>query len=211
MSGPTWALLGLELDAPCLTPAARQAGFTNEGGFGGRYRFLKSIMGLWMIQSVRHELGDRFSYPQLCAMADEAGAFPGRVDVNDGAFFAPDSMIEAVRSACRSSGQPVPRTPGELAAVIYRSLADAYARALDEIEALTGRKISAVRIVGGGANADYLNALTAAASGRTVLAGPSEATAIGNLAVQMLGHGVFRDGEEARACIRRSFPVQAFP
>ena len=184
--------------------------FTNEGGWGGRYRFLRNIMGLWMIQCVRREYGERYSFAQLCDMADAAGDFPSRVDVNDGAFFAPESMIAALRDACAASGQPVPDTPGEIAAVVYHSLADAYARALDELEELTGRTLRAVRIVGGGANADYLDRLTAAVSGRTVLAGPTEATAIGNLALQMLGRGVFSSEEEARACIRRSFPAKQF-
>ena len=167
-------------------------------------------MGLWMIQSVRHEHNDAYSFAQLCQMAEECSDFPSRVDVNDSRFLAPESMTGAIQDYCRQSGQPVPETPGELATVIYQSLASCYGEVAGEIEAITGKKYTKIHIVGGGSNADYLNALTAKASGRTVYAGPTEATAIGNIVAQMLKSREFSSLEEARSCIFDSFGVKTF-
>ena len=202
--------MGTELKAPLISPETELSGITNEGGAENKICFLKNIMGLWMIQSVRRELGKRYSYAELCAMAEENREFPSRVDVNDGRFLAPDNMTEEIRAACREQGMPEPETPGELACVIYRSLADCYAKTAGEIETLTGKRYDCIYIVGGGSNADYLNRLTAEAAGKTVYAGPGEATAIGNLCVQMLSAEVFRTVEEARECVFHSFPIEKY-
>lgn len=167
-------------------------------------------MGLWMIQSVRHEYGDAYSFAQLCEMAAECGSFPSRVDVNDGRFLAPESMREAVCAVCRESGQEEPKTPGEMAAVIYQNLAESYGETVKEIEDITGKHYDSIHIVGGGANADYLNRLTAERTGRTVHSGPTEATAIGNLTVQMLKNGEYGSLEEARKAIFDSFEIKTF-
>ena len=210
ISSGTWSLLGVELENAICNEQSREANFTNEGGYGYKYRFLKNIMGLWMIQSVRNEMNKAYSFAQLCAMAEKVKDFPSRVDVDEHRFFAPDSMIEEIRNACRESGQPVPETPGELATVVYQSLADCYKKSLRNLEIMTGKTYPAVNIVGGGANADYLNQLTANATGKTVYAGPTEATAIGNIVCQMLACGDLPSVAEARACIFDSFAVKTF-
>ena len=186
------------------------ANFTNEGGYAYRYRYLKNIMGLWMIQSVRRELPEHYSFSELCGLARESQAFPSRVDVNADVFLAPESMIEAIQRECAQTMQPVPQTPGELAAVIYQSLAESYAAAIKELEQLTDTHYEEIHIVGGGSNAEYLNELTAEKSGLRVLAGPAEATAIGNLAAQMIAAGGFADYREARACILKSCEVKSY-
>ena len=168
-------------------------------------------MGLWMIQSARREwreAGEEYGYDRLCELAREADDFPSRVPVEDTRFLAPESMIAEVQAACRESGQPVPHTVAEISAVIYRSLAAGYREALTEIEKNTGRHFDALCIVGGGSKAGYLNELTARETGRRVLAGPGEATAIGTLAVQMISTGALTGLRNARRVIRASFGVE---
>ena len=167
-------------------------------------------MGLWMIQSARHEWNDAYSFARLCDMAQEESAFPSRVDVNDDAFLAPESMLQAIRESCEKKGCAVPETVGQTAAVIYQSLAESYAQTVAEIEELTGRHFPAINIVGGGSNAAYLNQLTADKSGRCVYAGPGEATAIGNITAQMLKAGEFKTIEEARTTIHESFGIKIY-
>ncbi len=211
ISSGTWSLFGTELRESVATREALEAGFTNEGGYEGRYRFLKNIMGLWMIQSARREWkaeGKSYSFAELCEEAAKADDFPSRVRVEDNRFLAPAGMIAEVQAACRESGQPVPETVGEVSAVIYHSLADCYARALAQMESITGQHFAELCIVGGGSQADYLNELTAKATGRVVLAGPSEATAIGNLAVQMIAAGEVKDLLAARRLVKSSFAVK---
>ena len=191
-----------------ISPDTEAGNYTNEGGYDYRFRFLKNIMGLWMIQQVRHDLKDAYSFAQLCEMAEEAKDFPTRVDVQDVLFLAPDSMIGAIKEYAAWSKQPVPQTVGEIATVVYQSLAECYADTVLEIETITGRHYDAVNIVGGGSKAGYLNKLTAEKSGRKVLAGPGEATAIGNLTAQMISAGVFKDLKEARQNIFESFGVE---
>ena len=210
ISSGTWSLLGVELRQPICNELSRTANFTNEGGYDYRYRFLKNIMGLWMIQSVRNEMHKAHSFAELCAMAEQCRDFPSRVDVDDHRFFAPASMIDEIKSACAEAGQPIPETPGEIATVVYQSLADCYHRSILALEEMTGEFYAAVNIVGGGANADYLNQLTANATGKTVYAGPTEATAIGNIVCQMLSCGDFSSLEEARECVFDSFAVKTF-
>ena len=167
-------------------------------------------MGLWMIQSVRHELEDAYSFAQLCELAEENISFPSRVDVNDEVFLVPDNMQEAIKAYCRNSGQKVPESIGEMATVIYQSLAESYAETTKEIEAITGKSYDTIHIVGGGSNAAYLNKLTAEKSKRKVLAGPSEATAIGNLMAQMIEDKVFTGLKSARRCVYDSFEIKEF-
>ena len=210
ISSGTWSLLGTEIKKPICTKESGIANFTNEGGYDYRFRYLKNIMGLWMIQSVRHETGDAYSFAQLCDMAEEVRAFPSRVDVNDQCFMAPDNMTEEIKDYCKRTNQQVPETIGEVATVIYQSLAECYAEMFDKLEEITGNKFAAVNIVGGGSNADYLNRLTKEKSGRTIYAGPGEATAIGNIAAQMIEAGELSDLVETRKCIFDSFGVKEY-
>lgn len=209
ISSGTWSLMGTErLQADCSKESMLH-NFTNEGGYGYRYRFLKNIMGLWMIQSVRKELVPDMSFAEICELAEKE-KITSLVDVNDERFLAPESMVEEVRSACWETLQQVPKTIGEIAAVIYNSLANCYAMAAKEIEIITGQKYQELHIVGGGANADCLNKLTAKYTGKTVLAGPTEATALGNISVQMITAGEFADLKEARECIYHSFEIKIY-
>ncbi|MCI8282848.1 MAG: rhamnulokinase [Lachnospiraceae bacterium] len=210
ISSGTWSLMGIEtMEANC-SPKSKTANITNEGGYGYRFRYLKNIMGLWMIQNVKKELKDAYSFAQLCDMASECDSFPSRVDVDDDCFLAPKSMIEQVRQYCRNTGQKEPNTPGEIAAVIYNSLGESYARTAEEIETIMGRTYGRIHVVGGGANAEYLNQLTAKYTGKEVHAGPTEATAIGNLTAQMIKAGEFASVEEARSCIYDSFEIKQY-
>ena len=210
ISSGTWSLMGIESLEPIITKEAAAANLTNEGGYDHRFRFLKNIMGLWMIQSVRHEYQDAYSFAQLCDMAEESRDFSSRVDVNDQSFLSPDSMIEAIKQYCQKTGQPVPETVGELAAVVYRSLAQSYGETVKELETIAGRIYDSIHIIGGGSNAAYLNQLTADATGKTVYAGPGEATAIGNLLAQMIHAGDLADLKGARQCVRDSFEIRTF-
>ncbi len=209
ISSGTWSLMGTERPEADCRPESRDANFTNEGGYDHRFRYLKNIMGLWMIQSVKKEFVENYSFAQICEKASKE-TIPSIVDCNDECFLAPDSMIAAVQKFCEKTGQPVPVTPWEIAAVIYNSLAKCYGDTAAEIERLTGVTYDCIHIVGGGANADYLNRLTAQYTKKTVYAGPAEATAIGNLTAQMIRAGEFAGIEEARAGIFRSFDIQVY-
>ena len=229
LSSGTWSLLGVENEAPITTEASCAANFTNEGGAWYRYRYLKNIMGLWMIQSVRRELngvdyvvgkeraswtldvaaGERqWSFPDLIAAAESCADFPSVVSANDDAFLSPDSMIVAVQDACAASGQPVPQTVGQLMQCVYRSLTLCYKNAIAGLSELTGKTYTSINIVGGGCQDNYLNRMTAAVTGLPVWAGPVEGTAIGNLIVQMIHSGGFADLAAARQSIRESFNIK---
>lgn len=210
ISSGTWSLMGVEAETALCGEKSRMSNFTNEGGYEYRFRYLKNIMGLWMIQSVRHELNDRYSFAQLCELAEDNREFPARVNVNAACFLAPENMTKAIQEECRRSGQEIPETPGELAAVIYQSLAKCYGQTVQELEENTGKTYDSIHIIGGGSNASYLNQLTADATGKTVYAGPAEATAIGNLMAQMIKAGEFRELSDARQCVFRSFAVKKF-
>ena len=210
ISSGTWSLMGLESEKALISEQGRKANLTNEGGYDHRFRCLKNIMGLWMIQSVRHETGDAYSFDQLCEMAEEVKAFPSRVDVNAEDFLSPDNMTEAIKAYCAKTGQEVPGTIGEISTVIYQSLAESYGRTVHELEEISGKTYDTIHIIGGGSKADYLNQLTANATGCRILAGPGEATAIGNLMAQMIHRGALADLKEARACVRRSFDIKVY-
>ncbi|HJD34456.1 MAG TPA: rhamnulokinase [Candidatus Mediterraneibacter tabaqchaliae] len=206
ISSGTWSLMGIERKEADCSMESMKANFTNEGGYDHRFRYLKNIMGLWMIQSVKKEFTEDLSFAQICEMASKE-TIPSIVDCNDDCFLAPKSMIKAVQDFCSRTGQQVPETVGEISSVIYNSLAKCYGDTVQEIEEITGKKYSTIYVVGGGSNAGYLNELTAKYTGKKVSAGPSEATAIGNVIVQMLHDGVFKDLPEARTCVRESFDV----
>lgn len=209
ISSGTWSLMGIERKEADCSMESMRANFTNEGGYDHRFRYLKNIMGLWMIQSVKKEFTEDLSFAQICEMASKE-TISSIVDCNDDCFLAPESMIGAVKKFCRDTKQQVPETVGEISSVIYNSLAKCYGDTVEEIEAITGRKYSTIYVVGGGANAGYLNELTAKYTGRIVSAGPTEATAIGNVIVQMICDGVFASLPEARTCVKESFNVKIY-
>ena len=209
ISSGTWSLMGIERKEADCSMESMKANFTNEGGYDHRFRYLKNIMGLWMIQSVKKEFTEDLSFAEICEMASKE-TISSIVDCNDDCFLAPKSMIEAVQKFCRDTDQQIPETVGEISSVIYNSLAKCYGDTVEEIEAITGKKYSTIYVVGGGSNAGYLNELTAKYTGRKVSAGPSEATAIGNIIVQMLHDGVFASLPEARTCVKESFDVKMY-
>lgn len=207
ISSGTWSLMGCESRESSNTPDSMKAGFTNEGGYNQKYRYLKNIMGLWMIQSVRKEIAREMSFGEICAMAAKE-KIDSIVDCNDDRFLSPKSMVSAVQDYCRNTKQQVPVTVAELACVIYNSLAKCYGETKKQIEELTGIRFDRIYIIGGGSQADYLNELTAKYADCEVMAGPTEATALGNLLAQMIEDGCFADLNSARQCIIDSFPVK---
>ena len=209
ISSGTWSLMGTELMEANCSRESKLHNLTNEGGYDYRFRFLKNIMGLWMIQSVKKEIGGNLGFGEICEQASHC-TIPSIVDANDDRFLAPANMTEEVQAACRESGQQVPEGIAEVASVIYNSLAQCYAKTIKEIEEITGQKYDRIHIVGGGANAEYLNILTAKATGVPVYAGPTEATAIGNLAAQMMSAGELKDLKDARACVYKSFEIKQY-
>ncbi len=211
ISSGTWSLIGVERMEPDCSEQSRILNFTNEGGYGYRFRYLKNIMGLWMIQSVRREFkaaGTQYSFDDLCDLAIKAGDFPSRVDVADECFLAPKSMIEEVKDYCARTNQKVPANNEELMACIYQSLAEGYRKAVREMEEVVGISVPCIHIVGGGSKDWYLNELTAKATGKTVYAGPSEATALGNILAQMIAAGIYSGADEARKAVAKSFAVK---
>lgn len=209
ISSGTWSLMGTELMKANCSPESKKHNLTNEGGYDYRFRYLKNIMGLWMIQSVKKEIGGALGFGEICEQASHCN-IPSIVDCNDDRFLAPANMTKEVQAACEESGQQVPEGIAEVASVIYNSLAQCYAKTIREIEEITGQKYDCIHIVGGGANADYLNRLTAEATGVPVYAGPTEATAIGNLAAQMMTGGELQGLKDARACVFRSFEIKEY-
>ena len=209
ISSGTWSLMGTELMVANCSPESKACNLTNEGGYDYRFRYLKNIMGLWMIQSVKKEIGQNLSFGEICEQASKT-TIPSIVDANASRFLAPQNMTEEVKQACAESGQAVPETLAEVASVIYNSLAKCYGKTIEEIEALTGKTFDRIHIVGGGSNAEYLNQLTVKATGKTVYAGPTEATAIGNLTAQMIAEGELKDLLDARRCIYESFDIKEY-
>ncbi len=209
ISSGTWSLMGTELRKADCSKESRASNLTNEGGYDYRFRYLKNIMGLWMIQSVKKEIAAELSFGQLCESASSC-LISSIVDCNDDRFLAPASMTKEVQNTCKESGQQVPVGRAEVAAVIYNSLARCYAETIKEIENLTGKNYDTIHIVGGGANADYLNRLTAGTCKKRVLAGPTEATAIGNIAAQMIAANELANLHDARNCIYHSFSIEEY-
>lgn len=209
ISSGTWSLMGTELLEANCSKESMENNLTNEGGIDYRFRYLKNIMGMWMINSAKAELAPDMSYGQLCENAKKCD-ITSVVDANDSRFLAPESMSKEVQAACKATGQRVPETVEEIACVIYNSLAKCYADTAKEIEDILGVSFDAINIIGGGANATYLNELTAKASGKKVLTGPIEATAIGNLAVQIMANYELKDLADIRSCIRKSFEITEY-
>lgn len=213
ISSGTWSLMGAEVQEASLTPQTQQWNLTNEGGLDDTFRLLKNIMGLWLVQQCKRSFearGKRYDYARLAKLA--AQSRPGRsvVDPDDPRFLNPPDMPKAIQDYCRETGQPVPRTEGELVRCAYESLALKYQQVLGWLESLTGHRMEVVHIVGGGSQSAILNQFAADACQRPVIAGPVEATAMGNLLVQVRAHGELGSLAEIRAVVRDSSEVRTF-
>jgi rhamnulokinase len=213
LSSGTWSLLGAELTEPIVTDAACEAGFTNEVGLGGTIRFLKNIAGLWVLQECRRAweaAGQSFAYEELTRLAVENGPASAHISLQDARFLSPGDMPEKISSFCRESSQPAPAMPGQFVRTILESLALTYAQTLRQLESLVGRKFERLHIVGGGSRSHLLNQLAADATGLTVITGPVEATAIGNILIQALALGHLESSRHLRRIVENSFPTQTF-
>lgn len=208
LSSGTWSLMGIERLIPDCTEKSRQHNFTNEGGYHHRYRYLKNIMGMWMMQNLRREFKHKYTFEELYELAHIGRYFTSTVDVNDESFLAPDSMIKALQDYCEKTGQEKPETECELLYCVYKSLANCYAKTVAEIEEVTGRTYDTIHVVGGGCQDKFLDRLLVETTGKEVYAGPVEATAIGNIMAQMLRDKVFEDLKEARQVVAKSFDVK---
>ena len=209
ISSGTWSLMGVELSEPITSAVSHDANFTNEGGYDYRYRYLKNIAGLWLLQSVHKEIGGGVSFQDMVTMARKSD-YDGTFDVNEERFTAPESMVSAIRDACRECRQAEPESLADLARCIFRSLAQSYAQTMRDLQDLTGVDFDCVNIIGGGSQNEYLNELTAAACGIPVYAGPAEGTALGNIASQMIALGALPDLDAARDVIRNSFEIKEY-
>lgn len=212
ISSGTWSLIGIETDKAVTNDECRESGFTNEGGYGKSVTLLKNIMGLWMIQCVKKEYNDKYNFVELADEARKAknDGFNSLVEVNDLSFFAPKSMVQAIKDYCKKTNQKVPEKVGEISLCVYSSLAESYKQAVEQMERLTGKRFNAVNIVGGGCQNVLLNELTAKKTGRPVIAGPVEATATGNIIAQMLAVGVIKNLNEGKKIISDSFEIKKF-
>lgn len=210
ISSGTWSLIGVENHFPICVPKALEYNFTNEGGLDYRFRFLKNIMGLWMIQEVKRNYDDRYSFAELVELARSETEFHSIVNVDDDRFLKPDNMIEEIQTYCLETKQQVPETPGQLAKCVYESLVESYKNAINEIEEIFEKTYSKINVIGGGCQNEMLNQLIADVLQKEVYAGPVEATAIGNLVAQLMALGEIANIDEARKIIKDSFEVKTY-
>ena len=207
LSCGTWSLLGAELPEPNTSELAHTHNFTNEGGYDRSIRFLKNIMGLWVLQECRRaweRRGEQYSYPELTKWAADAPPFQVILNIDEPGFLNPDDMLDAIAEQCTRTGQTMPTEPGAIARAVLEGLALRYAIVVDQLEETIGRDLEVLHIVGGGTQNHLLCQLTADATGIPAVCGPVEATALGNLAVQMLANGDISDLAEARRIIAAS-------
>jgi len=213
LSSGTWSLLGIESPTPVITEKSRAYNFTNEAGLGGTTRLLKNIVGLWIVQECRRawlKEGHDYSYDDLARLASEAEPLRSLIHPADDRFYKPDQMPKKIADYCAESGQPVPTTPGAIIRCVYESLALLYRGTLQQLQEISGRKTTQLYIVGGGSKSDLLNQLAANATQVPVLAGPVEATAIGNILIQALALGHLKSHGELRQVVRNSFPAKIY-
>ena len=213
LSSGTWSLLGTEVDCPVITPEALRLNFTNEGGVNGTTRLLKNVMGLWMLHCCRQSWtaqGHSYDYGELMELASRATSFRHLIDPDDDSFLHPPDMLSAIDEFCRRTHQPGPHQPGAYVRTVLESLAFKYRIVLRNLEQVSGTHIEQIRIIGGGSKNRLLNQITADATGKRVLAGPAEAAALGNVAMQILATGGASSLQEVRAIVDRSFPAAVF-
>lgn len=213
LSSGTWSLIGTEIDSPIITPQALKLNFTNEGGVNGTTRLLKNVMGLWMLQGCRNcwnARGQSVDYRELVDLALQEPAFGPLIDPDDDSFLRAVDIPAAIDSFCRKTHQPTPSSYGAYVRCVFESLALKYRLVLHNLEQLCGNRIETLRVIGGGSKNRLLNQFTADATGIRVIAGPSEATALGNIAIQILATGEASSLQEVRAIVDRSFPTEVF-
>jgi rhamnulokinase len=213
ISSGTWSLVGAEVREPIITPESLASNFTNEGGVAGTFRLLKNVAGLWLVQECRRawaRQGEEYSYDELTRMAEAAPPFPAFIDPDDPLFFDPPDMPRAIADYCLRSGQTPPQDRGSIVRCALEGLALKCRWVLDRIEKMQPRPIRVIHVIGGGSRNRALCQFTADASGRPVIAGPAEATAIGNILVQALALGHLSSLEEGRALVRRSFELPTY-
>lgn len=208
ISSGTWSLMGVASPIAFNSEDVRLSGFSNEGGYGDKTLCLSNIMGMWMIQCVKKEYNDKYSFVDFVREAKSVKDFNSIVDVKDLSFYAPESMIEAVKNYCKKTSQQVPETVGEIVLCIYQSLAECYKNSVQKIESFTGKKFDSIYIVGGGCQNELMNELTAKFTGKKVVAGPVEATAIGNILAQMLASNTLKSAEDGVELIKKSFEIK---
>jgi rhamnulokinase len=208
LSSGTWSLLGIESLSPIINDMSFKLNYTNEGGVGKTFRVLKNIMGLWILQECMREWsknGEDISYERAIDLAWKSPGFVSFIDPDDGVFYSPGNMIEKIDAFCRVTEQKIPSGKGEIVRCILESLALKYKLVMDELEMIIGHELSVIHVVGGGCNNRLLCQFTANATGKTVVAGPVEATVVGNLICQLIGLGEIGNLEEGRALVRSSF------
>jgi rhamnulokinase len=213
LSSGTWSLIGVELPEPLINDAVRKANFTNEAGHDGTTRFLKNISGLWLLQECRRawaKEGTEYGYDELTRLALETESLRSLVNPNSPRLARPEQMPRKIQELCESQGEPVPETPGQITRCILESLALTYRISFEQLMELTGRKLTRLHIVGGGSQSKLLNQAAADAIGCTVIAGPVEATAIGNLLVQAIALKDIPSLAALRGIVRDSFPVTTY-
>lgn len=209
LSSGTWSLMGVETDTPVITAETEALNFTNEGGVEGTIRLLKNICGMWLLERCRAAWGET-SYPELIAEANTCEPFRSLVNPDDALFANPADMEQAIKTYCSEHRQPVPQTRGQIVRCIFESLSLRYRQVLDNLRTLSPRPVEALHVIGGGSRNDLLNQWTANAVGIPVIAGPSEATAIGNIMIQALTAGAAKDVTSMRQLINRSIPLKTF-
>lgn len=213
ISSGTWSLIGLEVPQAILTEQALRRNVTNEGGIDGTYRLLKNIMGLWLVQECRRSFerqGRPLDYAEMVRQAEAAPAFRSIIDPDDALFLAPNDMPTAIRSWCQKTQQPVPETDGQLIRCVLESLALKYRVVLGWLEELSGERVEVIHVVGGGCQNALLNQFTANACGKPVVAGPIEATALGNVLVQARAAGALSSLQDIRSVVRASVELVTF-
>ena len=209
LSSGTWSLMGIESDAPIITEETEALNYTNEGGVDGTIRVLKNICGMWLLERCRLQWGET-SYPELIAEAESCEAFRSLIYPDDAMFANPSDMQQAIQDYCRKTGQPVPETRGQIVRCIFESLSLRYRQVLDALRSLSPRPLETLHVIGGGSRNDLLNQWTANAVGIPVVAGPSEATAIGNIMLQALSAGKAKDIPSMRRLVAQSIPLKTF-
>jgi rhamnulokinase len=213
LSSGTWSLMGIEVKEPIITGESYQLNFTNEGGAEGTTRFLKNITGLWLLEQCRKEweaAGKRYSYSEIVALAESTNGFSSRIDPDHPSFANPERMTQAITAYCLNTKQEKPKTDAEFIRCIFESLALKYKEVLDNLQHAAPFKIEKLHVIGGGSQNKLLNQLTANATGIPMIAGPSEATAYGNIMMQAKGLGVVKSLREMRTIIRNSVTLETF-
>ena len=213
ISSGTWALVGAETDGPVVNEFTFGANIANEGGPKGRHRVLRNVMGLWLVQELKRDYalkGQRFTFPEIAAMAAEAPPFRHPIDPDAPELYLPGDMGEKLRRVSLRDNGAAPQTPAECFRCVYEALAMKYRWVLEQLERALGQRFDTVNVIGGGCRDGFMNQLTANACGRDVWAGPADASAIGNVMMQMIAHGELADIDEGRRVVERSFPATAF-